>query len=108
MSCFIPCIKKSQPIETKKRKSMGIITKDKKPYHRKICDLTIVADHTFYQEVGDGSLDKTVLQMLWHVKEANAMIQSEDFDSDGTSECIGFTVSEITIFTVRFHKHSDR
>ena len=54
---------------------MGIISKDKKPYHRKICDLTIVADHTFYQEVGDSSLDKTVLQMLWHVKEANAMIQ---------------------------------
>ena len=26
------------------------------------------------------------------------MIQSEDFDNDGTSECIGFTVSEITIF----------
>ena len=65
----------SQPIETKKRKSMGIISKDKKPYHRKICDLTIVADHTFYQEVGGSSLDKTVLQMLWHVKEANAMIQ---------------------------------
>ena len=35
---------------------MGIISKDKKPYHRKICDLTIVADHTFYQEVGDSSL----------------------------------------------------
>ena len=49
----------------------------------------------------NGPLDKTVLQMLWHIKEANAMIQSEDFDSDGTSECIGFTVSEITIFTVR-------
>ena len=38
--------------------------------------------------------------MLWHLKEANAMIQSEDFDNDGTSECIGFTVSEITIFQV--------
>ena len=67
---------------------------------RKMCDLTIVADHTFFAEVGGGSLDKTILQMLWHVKEANAMIQSEDFDNDGTSECIGFTVSEITIFQV--------
>lgn len=76
---------------------MGILT-SKKPYQRKICDLTVVADHTFFQEVGGGSLDKTVLQMLWHLKEANAMIQSEDFDNDGTSECIGFTVSEITIF----------
>ena len=71
-----------------------------KPLQRKICDLTIVADHTFFAEVGGESLDKTILQMLWHIKEANEMIQSEDFDNDGTSECIGFTVSEITIFQV--------
>ena len=67
---------------------------------RKMCDLTIVADHTFFAEVGGGSLDKTILQMLWHIKEANTMIQTEDFDNDGPSECIGFTVSEITIFQV--------
>ena len=89
----------SQPIQTKKKKSKGILTRDK-PLQRKICDLTIVADHTFFAEVGGGSLDKTILQMLWHIKEANEMIQSEDFDNDGTSECIGFTVSEITIFQV--------
>ena len=65
---------------------------------RKICDLTIVADHLFFQEVGEGSLEKTVLQMLWHVKEANSLFQSKDFDNDGKSECLGFTVSEITIF----------
>ena len=67
---------------------------------RKMCDLTIVADHTFFAEVGGGSLDKTILQMLWHIKEAIAMIQCEDFDNNGTSEYIGFTVSEITIFQV--------
>ena len=89
----------SQPVQTKKKKSKGILTRDK-PLQRKICDLTIVADHTFFAEVGGGSLDKTILQMLWHIKEANEMIQSEDFDNDGTSECIGFTVSEITIFQV--------
>ena len=55
----------------------GILT-SKKPYQRKLCDLTIVADHTFFEEVGQNSLDKTVLQMLWHIKEANAMIQSEE------------------------------
>ena len=38
---------------------MGIISKDKREYYRKICDLTIVADHTFYKEVGGGNLDKT-------------------------------------------------
>lgn len=82
---------------TKKKKSKGILT-SRKPFQRKICDLTIVADHVFFQEVGLNDVSKTVLQMLWHVKEANEMIQSQDFDNDGTSECIGFTVSEITIF----------
>lgn len=82
---------------TKKKKSKGILT-SKRQFQRKICDLTIVADHKFFQEVGLNDVDKTVLQMLWHVKEANEMIQSQDFDNDGTSECIGFTVSEITIF----------
>ena len=65
---------------------------------RKICDLTLVADHLFFQDVGEASLEKTVLQMLWHVREANALFQSKDFDNDGKSECLGFTVSEITIF----------
>ena len=66
----------SMAIETKNPKYQGIIT-NKKPYQRKLCDLTIVADHTFFEEVGQKSIDKTVLQMLWHVREANAMMQSE-------------------------------
>ena len=54
-----------------------------------LCDLTIVADHLFFEGVGEGSVEKTVLQMLWHVKEANALFQSKDFDRDGRSECLG-------------------
>ena len=37
--------------------------------------------------------------MLWHVKEANSLFQSLDFDDDEESECVGFSVSEMTIFT---------
>ncbi len=44
---------------------------------RRICDLTIVADHLFFSDVGEGSVEKTVLQMLWHIKEANALFQSK-------------------------------
>ena len=40
--------------------------------------IELVADHTFFEEVGQRSIEKTVLQMLWHVKEANAMLQSEE------------------------------
>lgn len=44
---------------------------------RRICDLTIVADHLFFGDVGEHSVEKTVLQMLWHIKEANALFQSK-------------------------------
>ena len=57
-----------------------------------------MADHLFFNEVGEGSIHKTVLLMLWHLKEANSLFSNKDFDDNGQSECIGLTVSEITIF----------
>jgi len=65
----------------------------------RVCELTIVADHLFYQQVGKGSLHNTVMLMLWHVKEANRFFAVADFDSDGVSDCVRLTVGEITIFT---------
>jgi hypothetical protein len=44
---------------------------------KKICELTIVADHKFFADVGENSIEQTVVQMLWHVKEANQLIQSK-------------------------------
>ena len=38
---------------------------------------SIVADHLFFSEVGEGSVERTVLMMLWHVKEANQLIQAK-------------------------------
>ena len=37
-------------------------------HQRRTCDLTIVADHLFFRQVGESSVEKTVLQMLWHIK----------------------------------------
>ena len=53
------------------------VNSDKKNIVRKVCELTVVADHLFYEEIGEGNLEKTVMQMLWHVKEANAVFQSK-------------------------------
>ena len=36
-----------------------------------------MADHLFFSEVGEGSVERTVLIMLWHVKEANQLIQAK-------------------------------
>lgn len=66
---------------------------------RRWCDLTIVADHLFFKEIGGESVENAVIQMLWHIREANALFQSKDFDNNGQSECIGFSISEITLFT---------
>ena len=33
----------------------------------------LIADHIFHQEVGGGDVAATVLQMLYHVREANAV-----------------------------------
>jgi len=71
----------------------------KKSCTRKSCQLTIVADHFFFDEVGKGSLQNTVLLMLWHVKEANRFLIASDFDDDGISDCFSLTVGEISVFT---------
>ena len=36
-----------------------------------------MADHLFFSEVGEGSVERTVLIMLWHIKEANQLIQAK-------------------------------
>ena len=79
---------------TKLERKFGQVGKDK----RKLCDITIVSDHLFFHEIGGSSVHDTILQMMWHLKEANNLLMTKDFDDDGVSECIGITVSEITIF----------
>ena len=41
------------------------------PCKGKCCEVTLVADHLFYEDVGLNSLQYTIMIMLWHVKEAN-------------------------------------
>ena len=43
----------------------------------RICSLAIVADHIFHQEVGEGDIATTVLIMLYHIKEANAVFMTK-------------------------------
>ena len=66
---------------------------------QKICDVAVVADQSFFREVGLGSVTFTVQQILWLAKEANAMLMSKDFDDDGRSERIGLNVDTIIIHT---------
>jgi hypothetical protein len=35
---------------------------------QKICDLAVVVDHSFFSEIGQGSISNTILQVLWILK----------------------------------------
>jgi len=64
---------------------------------RRICSIALVSDHIFHQEVGGGDVHATVLLMLYHLKEANAVFITKDFDNKDGSDCLGFQVEAITI-----------
>ena len=51
------------------------------------CPLLLVADHSFFHGVGGGSIKQTVLQMLYHVREANLLLRRQDFDGDNVPDC---------------------
>ena len=75
---------------------------------RRVCSLALVADHIFHKEVGGGDIASTVLQMLYHVREANAVFLTkvgqvpseqlqamfQDFHNNNKSDCIGFQVTK--------------
>ena len=74
----------------------------------RVCSLALVADHIFHKEVGGGDIASTVLQMLYHVREANAVFLTkvgqvpseqlqamfQDFHNNNKSDCIGFQVTK--------------
>lgn len=61
------------------------------------CSLHLVADHLFFNEMGDRSTAKTVNLMLSVVIGADAVFRATDFDGDGVRDNIGFLVKNITI-----------
>jgi len=65
----------------------------------KSCSLLLVADNSFYKEVGEGNVRQTVLQMLYHVREANLLLRRQDYDRDGRQDCIGVHVAGIGVVT---------
>ena len=64
---------------------------------RRSCGLALVADHIFHQEVGQGDVTTTIIIMLYHIKEANAVFMTKDFNNDGVSDCVGLEVSALSI-----------
>ena len=71
------------------------------------CTLHLVADHTFYQDIGNGDVSNTISKMLYLVTEANTVFRSTDFDGDGSGDNVGFFISRLSIFTDEHYKMGD-
>ena len=65
----------------------------------KSCGLLLIADTSFYEEVGEMSVKQSVLHMLFHVRETNILFRKQDFNRDGYSDCIGVHVAGIGVIT---------
>ena len=61
------------------------------------CGLLLIADETFYREVGEGSVKGSVLQMLYHARELNKLMERQDYDQDGQGDCVGVHVSGVGV-----------
>ena len=70
------------------------------------CGLLLVADHSFYQNVGERSVKQTVLQMLYHVREANLLLRHQDYDRDGYPDCVGVHVSGVGVLASSKSDHN--
>ena len=56
------------------------------PWHGRVCTLHVIADHTFFQDVGQGNVGDTIDAIAQHVRYANAALLQTDFDFDGTPD----------------------
>jgi len=65
----------------------------------KTCSLILVADYEFFRDVGRGSVSKTAHALLYHVKQANFLMRTEDLNNDGESDCVGLHVQDLRIIT---------
>jgi len=63
------------------------------------CGLLLIADHSFFIEVGEGAVKQTVLQMLYHVRESNLILRNQDYNRDGRPDCVGIHVAGVGVIT---------
>ena len=63
----------------------------------KSCGLLLVADPSFFRDIGERSVKQTVLQMLYHIRESNLLLGRFDYDGDSNPDCVGVHVSGVGV-----------
>ena len=71
------------------------------------CSLHLVTDHKFYEQIGNSDITTTIAEIMYHVAAVNTIFRSHDFDGDGSSDNIGFSVQNITIYTTNLYKMNE-
>ncbi|XP_067126476.1 disintegrin and metalloproteinase domain-containing protein 10-like [Centruroides vittatus] len=78
--------------------------KVRKIKEKKICGVELIADHTFFKEMGK-NYGWTIAEMLYHLKTSDKIFRSTDFDGDARPDNIGFSVDKITIYESKNEKN---
>ena len=64
---------------------------------KRTCTLHAVADYSFYKNIGNEQVIDTINEIVHYVHEADAAFRHVDFNGDGQSDNIGFSLGKITI-----------
>ncbi|KAL3874041.1 hypothetical protein ACJMK2_037105 [Sinanodonta woodiana] len=62
------------------------------------CTLRVVADHLFFQHIGQADVATTIAELQFLVSEADIIFRSTDFDGNGKGDNIGFSIAKIEIY----------
>ena len=65
----------------------------------KVCELTVIVDHTFYNIRCGGSVVKTVDSVVFALKLADDSFRRVDFGTDRVGDNVGFAIRELVIYT---------
>ena len=71
------------------------------PNVTKTCTVHAVADHLFYEHVGSSNVASTLTEIVYHLSEADAVFRSTDFSGDDIGDNIGFSLTNVTIYSSR-------
>ena len=62
------------------------------------CNLGVIIDHTFYQEIAQSNTAMAVSIVTQHIAQADFIFRMTDMDLDGLPNNIGFEISNIKIY----------
>lgn len=86
-------------METEYNKTKHYKNRTKRSVKSMSCNVHLVADHMFYEQIGRKSTQETVSELVYRLGDADVIFRATDFNEDGFGDNIGFTISKITIFT---------